>query len=101
MGMPCLPRQVVGRVPRILCSIRGPLGVRTSAGGIAFAIAPFSLLSSSKYDLEHSCRQLINEQEVSLTMSLGEFNKCFFTGKQRKLLFKLLPVVTFLVLNSL
>lgn len=88
-------------MPRILCSIRGPLGVRTSAGGIAFAIASFSLLSSSKYDLEHSCRQLINEQEVSLTMSLGEFNKCFFTGKQRKLLFKLLPVVTFLVLNSL
>lgn len=88
-------------MPGILCSIRGPLSVRTSAGGIAFAVASFSLLSSSKYDLEHSCRQLISEQEVSLIMSLVGFNKCFFTGKQNKLLFKLLPVAAFLVLNSL
>lgn len=95
-----LPSHVVGNVSGVLCSIRGLLVVWTSTGGIAFAW-PASLLSGIKCDLEYSCRQLISEQEVSWIRRLGEFNKCFFTGKQSKLLFKLLPVIAFLVLNNL
>lgn len=67
--------------------------------GDFFAVASSSPLYGSKWDLEYSCRQLISEQEVSWSMRLGEFNKCLFTGKQSKLLFKLLLIITFLVLN--
>lgn len=91
---------VAGSVPGVMGSIRGPLGGGASVGGTVFAVASFSPLSG-KCDLEYNCRQLISEQEVSWSMRLGEFNKFFFTGKQSRLLFKLLPVITFLVLNSL
>lgn len=84
-----------------LCSIRGLVGVRTSVSSTAFAVVGLPSLSSSKRDPEYSCRQLISEQEASCSIRLGEFNKYFFTGKQSKLLFKLLPGITLLVLNSL
>jgi len=60
-------------VPEVLCSIKGLLGVGTSVGGVAFAVASFASLPGSKCDLEYSCRQLISEQEVSCSMRLGEF----------------------------
>lgn len=78
---------------------QSPVGWWDGSWGDLFAAASSSPLYGNKWDLEHSCRQLISEQEVSWSMRLGEFNKCFFTGKQSKLLFKLLLVITFLVLN--
>lgn len=80
---------------------RGLLDTGTMVGGIAFVIAGFPPLSSCKYDLERSCRQLISQQDVSCSVRLGDFNKSFFRGKESKLLFRLLPVITLLVLNSL
>lgn len=80
--------------PSEACGVLGLL-----LGGIFFAVASSSPLYGNKWDLEYSCRQLISEQEVSWSTRLGEFNKCFFAGRQSKLLFKLLLVITFLLLN--
>lgn len=99
-----VPPQACGRQRAevlCLCSIRGLVGVRTSVSSTAFAVVGLLPLSSSKRDPEYSCRQLISEQEASCSIRLGEFNKYFFTSKQSKLLFKLLPGITLLVLNSL
>lgn len=81
----------------VLCSIRGLWCGRMALGDIFFAVGSSSLRQQVRPGVQ--LQTLISEQEVSWSRRLGEFNKCFFTGKQRKLLFKLLLVRAPLMLN--
>lgn len=92
------PQECGAQCAGVLCSSRA-CGVLQRPLGDLFCWGQFLFSLWQKWDLEYSCRQLISEQEVSWSMRLSEFNKCFFRGKQSKLLFKLLLVITFLVLN--
>lgn len=91
-------------VPPGVCGVLGSCAPSEACGVAGWLLGTSLLLWAvplygNKRDLEYSCRQLISEQEVSCSRRLGEFNECFFTGKQRKLLFKLLLVKTHLMLN--